>query len=132
MSNQAPSKPYRLVSVVALVLGIAAFGIGLFNAKMQLNEKGYYLTVLLYGLFSAVSLQKSIRDKAEDIPTTPIYVILAWVSTGCAIGLLTLGLVNADLLLSEKGFYGMAFALSLFAAVTVQKNVRDTQAEAVE
>ena len=50
MSNQAPSKPYRLVSFVALVLGIAAFGIGLFNAKMQLNEKGYYLTVLLYGL----------------------------------------------------------------------------------
>jgi len=29
------------------------------------------------------------------------------------------------LVLSEKGFYGMAFLLSLFAAVTVQKNVRD-------
>ena len=24
---------------------------------MQLNEKGYYLTILLYGLFSAVSLK---------------------------------------------------------------------------
>ena len=132
MTHQGPSKPYRLVSIVALVLGITAFGLGLFNADMQLNEKGYYLTVLLYGLFSAVSLQKSIRDKAEGIPTTPIYVILSWVSTGAAVALLSVGLFNADLLLSEKGFYGMAFALSLFAAVTVQKNVRDNQALAVE
>jgi hypothetical protein len=30
------------------------------------------------------------------------------------------------MLLSEKGFYGLAFAMTLFAAVAVQKNVRDT------
>ena len=35
------------------------------------------------------------------------------------------GLWNATLTLSEKGFYGMAFTLSLFAAITVQKNTRD-------
>ncbi|MRX11634.1 hypothetical protein GJ697_27785 [Pseudoduganella sp. FT25W] len=39
-----------------------------------------------------------------------------------------IGLWNAQLALSEKGFYGMAFLLSLFAAVTVQKNVRDIAA----
>jgi uncharacterized membrane protein YiaA len=32
------------------------------------------------------------------------------------------------LLLSEKGFYAMAFLLSGFAAITVQKNVRDVMA----
>jgi hypothetical protein len=32
---------------------------------------------------------------------------------------------NATLALSEKGFYAMAFALSLFAAIAVQKNIRD-------
>lgn len=38
------------------------------------------------------------------------------------------GLYNAgSIILSEKGFYGMAFTLSLFAAVTIQKNIRDTQ-----
>ena len=52
---------------------------------MMLNEKGYYLTLLL----------------------------------------LAIGLWNANLLLSEKGFYGISFALSLFASVAVQKNVRD-------
>lgn len=39
--------------------------------------------------------------------------------------LLTIGLINATLLLSEKGFYAMAYALSLFGAVAVQKNTRD-------
>ncbi len=39
--------------------------------------------------------------------------------------LLVVGLWNATLLLSEKGFYGLAFFLSLFGAVAVQKNIRD-------
>lgn len=39
--------------------------------------------------------------------------------------LLTIGLWNATLAPSEKGFYAMAFVLSLFAVVAVQKNVRD-------
>lgn len=42
-----------------------------------------------------------------------------------AVGLLVIGLWNATLLLSEKGFYGLAYFLSLFGAVAVQKNVRD-------
>ena len=43
------------------------------------------------------------------------------------IGIVTFlsGLWNASLQNSEKGFYAMAFLLSLFAAVAVQKNVRD-------
>jgi hypothetical protein len=40
--------------------------------------------------------------------------------------MLTIGLWNSGMALSEKGFYGMAFAMTLFAAVAVQKNVRDT------
>lgn len=39
--------------------------------------------------------------------------------------LIAVGLWNATLELSEKGFYAMSFVLSLFAAVAVQKNVRD-------
>jgi uncharacterized membrane protein YiaA len=43
-----------------------------------------------------------------------------------ALLLLTLGLWQATLAPSEKGFYAMAYVLCLFAAVTVQKNARDT------
>ena len=39
-----------------------------------------------------------------------------------------MGLWNARLSDSEKGFYAMAFTLSLFATVAVQKNVRDLDA----
>ena len=95
---------------------------GLWNAQMMLNEKGYYFTLLMYGLFSAVSLQKSVRDRLEGIPVTGIYYSLCWVSLLLAVLLLTIGLWNATLAASEKGFYAMAFLLALFGAVAVQKN----------
>jgi uncharacterized membrane protein YiaA len=72
-------------------------------------------------------VQKSVRDKLEGIPVTDIYYGISWFTTIASILLLIIGLWNADLELSEKGFYGMSFTLSLFAAVAVQKNTRDTK-----
>ncbi len=92
---------------------------------MPLSEKGYYFTVLMYGLFAAISVQKSVRDRQEGIAVTALYFGLAWTSVILTLLLLAIGLWNASLTLSEKGFYGMAFILGLFAAVTVQKNTRD-------
>lgn len=125
-TSSSPSFAWVAGSWGALSLGILAFLIGLNNATMQLNEKGYYFTVLMYGLFAAVSLQKSVRDREEGIPVTSVYYGLCWFSLITALSLLTIGLYNAQLLLSEKGFYGMAFALALFAAAAVQKNTRDS------
>lgn len=125
ISNK-PSGAFVAVSWAALLAGVAAYLIGLWNAGMQLNEKGYYFTVLMYGLFSAVSVQKSVRDRLEGIPVTNIYYGLSWVSVLLAVLLLVVGLWNATLTLSEKGFYGMSFALALFAAIAVQKNTRDS------
>jgi uncharacterized membrane protein YiaA len=82
---------------------------------------------LLFGLFSVISLQKAVRDRLEGIPITEIYYSLSWFSTIAAIVLLIIGLWNADLFLSEKGFYGMSFLLSVFSAIAVQKNTRDIQ-----
>ncbi len=59
---------------------------------MQLNEKGYYFVILMYGLFSAVSLQKSVRDRLEGIPVTALYYGLCWLSLVLAVGLLAIGL----------------------------------------
>ncbi|QNH61067.1 inner membrane protein YiaA [Hymenobacter sediminicola] len=125
--NSKPSNAFVAASWLALLAGMSAFIIGLWNAQMLLNEKGYYFTVLMYGLFSAISLQKSVRDQLEGIPVTSIYYGLSWFSTILAIGLLTVGLWNATLLLSEKGFYAMSFMLALFGAIAVQKNTRDTR-----
>lgn len=125
ISNK-PSGAFVAVSWAALLAGVAAYLVGLWNAGMQLNEKGYYFTVLMYGLFSAVSVQKSVRDRLEGIPVTNIYYGLSWVSVLLAVLLLVVGLWNATLTLSEKGFYAMSFALALFAAIAVQKNTRDS------
>jgi uncharacterized membrane protein YiaA len=120
-----PSFAFVAASWTALLAGGSAFLIGLWNAEMLLSEKGYYFTALMYGLFAAVSLQKVVRDRLDGIHVTGIYYGLAWFSVILAILLLTVGLWNATLAQSEKGFYAMAFVLSLFAAVAVQKNVRD-------
>ena len=127
-NNGAPYRPTAAfvgASWVALLIGLGTYFIGLFNAEMALNEKGYYFVTLMFGLFAVISLQKSVRDRSEGIPVTAIYYGLAWFCTVLAVALVVIGLWNADLLLSEKGFFGLGFILSLFAVVAVQKNVRD-------
>lgn len=123
--DQKPTSAFISASWTALFIGMISYCIGLWNAEMQLNEKGYYFTILLFGLFSAISVQKAVRDRLENIPVTGIYYSISWFTTIISILLLIVGLWNADLLLSEKGFYGMSFLLSLFAAIAVQKNTRD-------
>jgi uncharacterized membrane protein YiaA len=85
----------------------------------------------MYGLFAAISLQKTVRDRNDGVQVTGLYFGLCWLSVLLAILLLVTGLWNASLAPSEKGFYAMAFLLSMFAAVTVQKNVRDVAAQKV-
>lgn len=121
-----PSGAFVGASWAALLIGATTFLIGLYNAGMALNEKGYYLTLLMYGLFSSISLQKAVRDKLEGIRVTALYYSLCWFAVMSAVLLLTVGLWNATLAPSEKGFYAMSFLLSIFAAVVVQKNVRDS------
>jgi uncharacterized membrane protein YiaA len=125
---QPPSAAFIAASWLALFIGAIAFIIGLWNANMQLNEKGYYFTVLMFGLFASISVQKAVRDQLEGIPVTNLYYGIAWFATLLSIVLLTVGLWNAELEKSEKGFYAMSFVLSLFAAVAVQKNTRDVKA----
>jgi len=79
----------------------------------------------MFGLFAVVSVQKSVRDKLEGIPVTDIYYGLSWFSTILTLVLLVVGLWNADLLPSEKGFYAFSYLLALFGAIAVQKNTRD-------
>jgi uncharacterized membrane protein YiaA len=123
--NMRPSAAFIGASWAALLVGVIAFIIGLWNAEMELNEKGYYFTVLLFGLYSAISVQKAIRDQLEGIPVTNLYYGLSWFAVLAAIVLLTIGLWNAEMTKSEKGFYAMSYVLSLYSAIAVQKNTRD-------
>ena len=124
-SSVKPTAAFVGASWAALVLGVVSFAVGLWNAEMTKSEKGFFAAVIVLGLFAAVSLQKSVRDRAEGLPVSALYLGLSWSVVGIAVVMLVVGLWNSGMLLSEKGFYGLAFAMTLFAAVAVQKNVRD-------
>lgn len=122
-----PTAAFIGASWFALLTGMVGYCIGLWNAEMALNEKGYYFTILLFGLFAVISVQKSVRDRAEGLAVTDLYYGLSWFATIAAMVLLTIGLWNAGITRSEKGFYAMAFCLSMFSAIAVQKNTRDAK-----
>ncbi len=120
-----PTPAFIAASWIALLVGIVSYCVGLWNVDMELNEKGYYFVILLFGLFSVISVQKSVRDRQEGVAVTDVYYGISWFVTIASIVLLVIGLWNADLWLSEKGFYGISFTMSMFAAIAVQKNTRD-------
>lgn len=120
-----PTTAFVGASWTVLILGVTSFTVGLWNATMTRSEKGFYAAVLVLGVFAAVSLQKSVRDRAEGLPVSALYLGLSWAVVALAVVMLAVGLWNSGMALSEKGFYGLAFAMTLFAAVAVQKNVRD-------
>ncbi|MFM2385368.1 MAG: hypothetical protein RL660_125 [Bacteroidota bacterium] len=121
-----PSAAFIGASWLALAIGTIGFIVGLWRSDLALNEKGYYFTVLMFGLFAVVSLQKAVRDRLEKIKVTDLYLGISWFATGLTLCLLVIGLWNATMLPSEKGFYAFAFILSMFGAVAVQKNTRDS------
>lgn len=127
MMNQKPSAAFVAASWIALATGMIGYIVGLWRAEILLNEKGYYFTVLVLGIYSVISLQKAVRDRLEGIPVTDIYYGISWFTVILSMVLLTTGLWNATMLPSEKGFYTFAFLLSTFGAIAVQKNTRDSQ-----
>lgn len=123
--TQKTSNAFVAASWMALLIGMVGYLVGLWRAEMQLNEKGYYFTILMFGLFAVVSVQKSVRDRMEGLPVTDLYYGICWFATILSVLLLVIGLWNAELMPSEKGFYAFAFILAIFGAVAVQKNTRD-------
>lgn len=73
-------------------VGIVGCLVGLARAEIVLNEKGYYFTVLMFGLFCSNSIPKSVRDRLEGLPVTGIYYEICWFGTILSIALLTVGL----------------------------------------
>ncbi len=120
-----PSSAYVGATYASLLVGALGFLVGLWNASMQLNEKGYYFTLLAFGLYAAVSLQKAVRDRNEGIPVSNTYFGMSYIAVGLSLLLLVVGLWNATMLLPEKGYYAMCFVLSLYSAISTQKLVRD-------
>lgn len=118
---------FNFASWLALTVGVGCYATGIWNADMQLNEKGYYLSILLLGLYATVSLQKVLDESSKQKSNSVFYSIFSWISFLASLILLIVGLYNAELLLSEKGFFGIAYFLCLFGVLSVQKNELNTK-----
>ena len=127
INTEKPTNAFIGASWFALLVGAVSYNIGLWNAEIELNEKGYYFTILLFGLFSVITVQKNVRDRLEGFNISDLYFGVSWACAIISLVLLVIGLWNASISLSEKGFFAMSFILSLFSAIAVQKNVRDNQ-----
>jgi len=58
---------FTVLSYFTLFAGVSMFAIGLYNAdNLELNEKGYYIAVMILVGVGAILTQKVTRDNAED------------------------------------------------------------------
>lgn len=57
---------FTFLAYFTLFSGVALFSIGIYNADMQLNEKGYYIAVMLLVAVGSILTQKVTRDNSED------------------------------------------------------------------
>ena len=64
---------FSVLTIAALAVGLGGFLIGLWNSGIGMEEKGFYFTVMAFSMFSAVSVQKSVRDRIEGIPVSDMY-----------------------------------------------------------
>ena len=69
MSSQQPSPAFIGASWIALVAGMGAFMMGLFNAAMPLNEKGYYFIIFMYGLFRPFCCKRVCATGSKAFPS---------------------------------------------------------------
>jgi uncharacterized membrane protein YiaA len=65
---QRPTGAFIGAAWCAMAVGAIAYLAGLWNSTMQLNEQGYYFTILMYGLFSAVSCKNPSATAQKVFP----------------------------------------------------------------
>jgi len=58
---------FTFLAYFTFAVGVALFCIGLYNEdSLELNEKGYYIAVMILVAVGAILTQKVTRDNAED------------------------------------------------------------------
>ncbi|MFD2443885.1 YiaA/YiaB family inner membrane protein [Bacillus sp. CGMCC 1.16607] len=58
---------FTVLSYFTLFAGVVMFCLGLYNEdSLELNEKGYYIAVMILVAVGAILTQKVTRDNAED------------------------------------------------------------------
>ncbi|WP_042347854.1 YiaA/YiaB family inner membrane protein [Bacillus massiliigorillae] len=58
---------FTFLAWIAFISGIVLLSVGLYNAdNLELNEKGYYIAVMILTVVGAITVQKVTRDNEDD------------------------------------------------------------------
>lgn len=100
------------ISWLLIIVGAAIYIIGLWHACPLLNGKGYFLGVLMTGMFvTYVYLREEMRERLDARFTSVCQMVML-----ITVGLLVVGVWNAPLLPVEIVVYLVAFFICLLGS----------------
>lgn len=121
------SKEFYFLTWVAFILAFSFTLVAIWNTEWELVEKGFYTCIIGWVTFSAFTLVKVLRDKADGIKVSTEYVFLTWASIVASFGIGFVAVWNTEWVLVEKGYYSMGLMFITYASFALSKEIRDRQ-----
>ncbi|AYL58903.1 inner membrane protein YiaB [Citrobacter freundii] len=106
-------KTTRLLPWILFLSGALIYVIGLWQSCPLLSGKGYFLGVLMTGMFVAYVYQRAVNLNQSDERFASVCQMVTLITAG----LLLVGVWNAPLSPLEKGLYPVAFIVCLLGQV---------------
>ncbi|KAA1277500.1 hypothetical protein DXF85_13190 [Citrobacter pasteurii] len=106
-------KTTRLLLWILFLSGALIYVIGLWRACPLLSGKGYFLGVLMTGMFVTYVYQRAENLDQDDERFVSVCQMVALIT----VGLLLVGVWNAPLAPLEKGLYPAAFFVCLWGQI---------------
>lgn len=120
-----PTGAFVGASWAALVLGASVYTVSFLLVDVEPLERGFLLGAFFFGIVGPIGVQKLVRDRHEGVSVTSLGLGVSWFGPVIGIAMLAWGLWNSGRPPSESGLFGMAFAMTVFANMVVQKNTSD-------
>ncbi|MBA3114008.1 hypothetical protein CBX57_022105 [Salmonella enterica] len=116
------------ISWLLIIVGAAIYIIGLWYACPLLNGKGYFLGVLMTGMFVTYVYLREERRERLDAQFTSVCQMVMLVT----VGLLVVGVWNAPLLPVERVVYLVAFFICLLGQFLLLCSSKNRKTELIE
>ena len=116
-------KTLRLWSWMLFLSGALIYIVGLWRACPLLSGKGYFLGVLVTGMFVTYAYHHAKNLNQNDERFSSVCQMVALITTG----LLLVGIWNAPLLPVEMGLYPAAFVMGLLGQILLLRTKKKDQ-----
>ncbi|MEG0955973.1 MULTISPECIES: inner membrane protein YiaB [Citrobacter freundii complex] len=114
-------KTTRFMAWLLFLSGALIYVIGLWRACPLLNGKGYFLGVLMTGMFVTYAYQRAENSNQNDEHFARTCQMVALIT----VGLLLVGVLNAPLMLLEIGLYPVAFFVCLAGQIMLMRPLKE-------